>query len=233
LLNHATNHTQHVTTHLRKTKDILIFIFALIVISAIGYGIFLYFYVQKRYAESPVNKTELVSESQTEIDLNSNLVEFLDNPIDFLDFKKKKGMEFTTSVTSGTEYYYQPRIKDSIFYVYYYPDFKKESIKIDQFVLFKYGENKHTYEDKTETLIEFRIFNPDSDLGKANLYGLTKAELESEFGTDYLTFDNGIAYSNKNKILTIELNNSKVKSFRYIKLNTEIVDQDLIRQIVE
>jgi hypothetical protein len=142
-------------------------------------------------------------------------------------------MEFTTSVTSGTEYYYQPKIKDSIFYVYYYPDFKKESIKIDQFVVFKHGENKYTYEDQTETLIEFRIFNPDSDLRKANLYGLTKTKLELEFGTDYLTFNNRIAYSNKNKILTIELNNSKVKSFRYIKLNTKIVDQGLIRQIVE
>jgi flagellar basal body-associated protein FliL len=115
---------------LRKTKGILIFIFGLIVISAIGYGIFLYFYVQKRYSESLVNKTELVSESQSEselqseIDLNSNLVEFLDNPIDLLEFKKKKVIEFTTSVTSETEYYYQPKIKDSIFCVYYYPDFK-------------------------------------------------------------------------------------------------------------
>jgi uncharacterized membrane protein len=218
---------------LRKTKDILIFIFALLIVSAIGYGIFLYFYVQKKYAEVPENKTELISESQTENNLNSNLVEFLDNPIDLLDFKKKKGMKFTTSVTNGTEYYFQPRIKDSIFYVYYYPDFKKESIKIDQFIVFKHGQNKHNYEDQTETLIEFRIYNPDSDLGKANLYGLTKAELESEFGADYLTFDNGIAYSNKNKILTIELKNSKVKSFRYIKLNTEIIDQELIKQIAE
>ncbi|WP_339614413.1 hypothetical protein [uncultured Winogradskyella sp.] len=142
-------------------------------------------------------------------------------------------MEFTTSVTSGTEYYHQPKIKDSIFYIYYYPDFKKESIKIDQFVVFKHGDNKHIYEDQTETLIEFRIFNPNSDLGKANLYGLTKTELESEFGTDYLTYDNGIAYSNKSKVLTIQLHNSKVRSFRYIKLNTESVDQDLILQIVE
>jgi hypothetical protein len=171
--------------------------------------------------------------NESKNDLNSNLVEFLDSPIDLLDFKKKKGMEFTTSVTSGTEYYHHQKFNDSIFYVYYYPDFKKKSIKIDQFVVFKHGENKHSYEDKTEILIEFRIFNQDSDLGKANLYGLTKAELESEFGTDYLTFKNGITYSNKNKILIIELNNSKVKSFRYIKLNTEIIDQELIRQIVE
>ncbi|MFT4644996.1 MAG: hypothetical protein ACI8ZX_001403 [Planctomycetota bacterium] len=163
-----------ITTHLRKTKGILIFIFGLIVISAIGCGIFLYFYVQKRYSKSLVNKTELVSESQSEselqseIDLNSNLVEFLDNPIDLLEFKKKKVIEFTTSVT---EYYYQPKIKDSIFCVYYYPDFK-----IDQFVVFKHGENKHTFEDQTETLIEFRTFNPNSDLRKANLYRLTKTE---------------------------------------------------------
>ncbi|RMA67677.1 hypothetical protein [Ulvibacter antarcticus] len=218
---------------MRKTKDILIFIFALIVISVFGYGVFLYFYTQKKYAEIPENKIELVSELQSEINLNSNLVEFLDNPIDLLAFKNKKGMEFTTNVTSGTKYYHQPKIKDSIFYVYYYPDFKKESIKIDQFVVFKHGENKHTYEDQTETLIEFRIFNPDSDLEKADLYGLTKTELESEFGTDYLTLDNGIAYSNKNKVLIIELNNSKVKSFRYIKLNTENIDQELIRLIVE
>ena len=88
-------------------------------------------------------------------DLNSNLVEFLDNPIDLLDFKKKKGMEFTTSVTNGTEYYFQPQIKDSIFYVYYYPDFKKESIKIDQFVVFKHGESKKP-PLKTEALI-FRL----------------------------------------------------------------------------
>ncbi|WP_282069986.1 hypothetical protein [Olleya namhaensis] len=71
---------------MKKTKDILIFIFALIVVSAIGYGIFLYFYVQKRYAQSPVNKTELVSKSQSRSGLNSNLVAFLDNPIDLLDF---------------------------------------------------------------------------------------------------------------------------------------------------
>ena len=144
---------------MKKLIYTLIFIFALIVVSAIGYGIFLYFYAQKRYAESPVTKTELVSKSQSRSGLNSNLVAFLDNPIDLIDFKKKKGMEFTTSVTNGTEYYFQPRIKDSIFYVYYYPDFKKESIKIDQFVVFKHGKNKHNYKDKTEHLIEFRIFN--------------------------------------------------------------------------
>ncbi|WP_452231350.1 hypothetical protein [Lacinutrix sp. MEBiC02595] len=164
---------------------------------------------------------------------NSKLHSFLENPLDLQEFKTKKKRDVTTSVSNGKAYYFNPKNKDSIFYSYFFPDFKKESIKIDEIVVFKYGKNKHTYEDETEALIEFRIFNPDSDLGKANLYGLTKTELESEFGTDYLTFDNGIAYSNKNKILTIELNNSKVKSFRYVKMNTDNVDQNLIEQIME
>ena len=183
--------------------------------------------------EIVVDSTELKIEKVEKHIGISKLNSFLENPLDLPEFKKKKKREVTTSVSNGKEYYFNPKNKDSIFYSYFFPDFKKESIKIDEIVVFKYGENKHTYEDETETLIEFRIFNPDSDLGKANLYGLTKTELESEFGTDYLTFYNGIAYSYKNKILTIELNNSKVKSFRYIKLNTENVDQDLIQQIIE
>ncbi|WP_303318800.1 hypothetical protein Q4Q34_04915 [Flavivirga abyssicola] len=178
-------------------------------------------------------KMKLISKPKLEIKSNSILVEFLENPIDLQEFKRKKGKHFTTSVTGGTEYYFTPKIQDSIFYVYYYPDLDKEPIDIDQIIVFKSGKNKHTYQDKTEVIIEIRVFNEDSDLGKANLVGLSKTELESEFGNDYLTFNNGIAYSNKNKILTIELDNSKVKSFRYIKLNTENVDQDLIRQIVK
>jgi len=77
------------------------------------------------------------------------------------------------------------------------------------------------------------VFNKDSDLGKANLIGLSTTELESEFGTDYLTLDNRLIYSEKNKILILELENSKIKSFNYIKLSTEKIDSDLIRKITE
>ena len=165
---------------------------------------------------------------------NQNLTSFLKNPIELQNFKEKKSRNVTTSVTNGTEFYFNPKTKDSIFYVYYYPAEKfNNPRKIDQIIVFKHGENKHKYDDQTETLIELRVFNKDSDLGKANLVGLTKTELESEFGNDYLTFDNGIAYSNKNKVLILELENSKVKSYRYIKLNTEKIDTDLIGQIIK
>jgi len=165
---------------------------------------------------------------------NLNLISFLENPINLQKFKENKNGNVTTSVTNGTEFYFNPKTKDSIFYVYYYPaENFDNSREIDQIVVLKQGKNKHNYEDETETLIELRIFNKDSDLEKANLIGLSKTELESEFGTNYLAFDNGIAYSNKDKILILKFENSKVNSYRYIKLNTEKIDNDLIGQIIK
>ncbi|MEL0457602.1 hypothetical protein WJN01_15280 [Flavobacteriaceae bacterium SZ-1-7] len=182
-----------------------------------------------------VDSTGLKIEKVEKPTKNPNLISLLENPIDLQNFKNLKNPNYvTTSVTNGTDYYFNPKIKDSIFYVYYYPteDFT-DPRKIDRIVVFKFGENKHRYDDKTETLIEFSIFNKDSDLGKANLIGLSKTELESEFGNDYLTFENGIAYSNKNKVLILEMDSSKVKSYRYLKLNTEKIDKELIGQIIK
>ena len=163
---------------------------------------------------------------------NSNLISFLENPIDLQEFKTRKNRNVTTSVTNGMEYHFNPKLSDSLFYNYYYHYENVSHLISNQITVFKYGQNKHTYDDKTEYLIELDIRTNDSDLGKANLVGLTKTELESEFGTDYLTWNNGIAYSSKNRIVILELENSKIKSFRYIKLNTENVDQALIDKIV-
>lgn len=49
---------------MRKTKDILIFVFAIIVVSALAYVIFLFFYVQKRYAEIPTDQKSIFTESR-------------------------------------------------------------------------------------------------------------------------------------------------------------------------
>lgn len=182
-----------------------------------------------------IDSTELKIEKAEKPTENLRLISLLENPIDLQKFKKSKNGSYTTTgVSNGTDYYFQPKIKDSIFYTYNYPiENFTDSKRINQIVVFKYGKNKHTYEDETEILIELRIFNKDLDLEKANLIGLTKTELESEFGVNYRNFENGIAYSNKNRVLILELENSKVKSYRYIKLNTEKIDNDLIGQIIK
>jgi hypothetical protein len=194
---------------------------------------------EKKPNESKSDRFELIPEpnksEKERYQKNLNLTSLLENPIDLQKFKKSKNINYTTTgVSNGTDYYFEPKINDSIFYTYNYPtENLTDSKRIDQIVVFKYGKNKHKYEDETEILIELRIFNKDLDLGKANLVGLTRTELKSEFGENYLNFENGIAYSSKNKVLILELEDSKVKSFRYIKLNTEKIDNDLIGQIIK
>ncbi len=180
-----------------------------------------------------VDSTGLKIETVEKNPKNLKLTSFLENPIDLQEFKNKTKRDVTTSVTNGMEYHFHPKINDSIYYSYNFISTINRPIEINEIIVFKYGKNQQRYEDKTEILIELKINNKDSDLGKANLIGLSKTELESEFGTNYLTLDNGIAYSNENKVLIIELEDSKVKSFRYIKLSTEKIDKDLIEQIIK
>jgi hypothetical protein len=203
--------------------------------------LFIVFISCKKSTEKESEKIQIVADStglkietvENQID-NSKLTSFLENPINLIEFKATKGQSLS-SVTNGLEYHFKPKIKDSIYY--HYTTFPNDSLWTEispiDIVVFKYGKNKHTWKDKTEILIEFTVSGRDNDLKKANLVGLTKNELESEFGTEYKVFDNRIVYSNKNKALIIELNNSKVKWFKYIKLSTENIDSTLIKKVIK
>lgn len=52
---------------MKKYKDILIFIFALIIVSAIAYIVFLSFDIQNRYEETPMEKIEVVTSSDSDV----------------------------------------------------------------------------------------------------------------------------------------------------------------------
>jgi len=53
---------------------------------------------------------------------NQNLHSFLENPIDLQKFKKSKNRNYTTTgVSNRMDYFFEPKIKDSIFYTYNYP----------------------------------------------------------------------------------------------------------------
>ncbi len=89
------------------------------------------------------------------------LTSFLENPIDLQEFKTKKNRDVTISVNDGLEYQYHLNINDSIFYGYNFITDNIGTKGVNEIVVFKYGENKHKYEDETEILIELRIFNKD------------------------------------------------------------------------
>ena len=191
--------------------------------------------IKTEQIKADVDSTELKIKTTENQNGNKNLNSFLENPIDLQNFKKLKNSNLTTTgVDNGMNYHFHPKFKDSIYYSYNYPTKNfKDARKIDRILVFKYGKGKHKYDDESEILIELRIFNKDSDLGKANLVGLSKTELESKFGVDYLTLDNKMIYSYKDKVLILILDNSKVKSFRYIKLSTEKIDKNLIEHITK
>lgn len=163
---------------------------------------------------------------------NLNLNSFFENPINFQEFKKLKQTNFTSTVSNKKAYYVLPKANDSIFYTYSYPtkNLTEQVKKINQIVVFKSGKNKHSYNDSSEILIELRVFNNDSDLGEANLIGISKTDLESKFGTEYQVLGNKICYKRKNKVLIFSIEDSKVTSFNYINLNTENINLDLLKK---
>lgn len=180
--------------------------------------------------DSTLSKT-LTSENRTK---TLKLISFLENPINLQEFKKKK-RESLSTVTNGSEYYWNPKIKDSIFYSYSFLPNDPFQSNIDQLkiIVFKYGRNKHTWDDNSEILIELKIETQDDHLMDANLVGLSIEQIEKEFGTDYLQLENRMVYSNRNKVLILEIDNSRVAFMNYIKLNTEKIDLDLIEQLID
>lgn len=161
---------------------------------------------------------------------NHTLTTFLENPINLKEYKNKKTL-VTTSVANGLAYPLHPNRKDSVFYKYYYVNATTLK-KYANILVFKYGKGKHNYDDDSEILIALNIFDTDTDLKDANLVGLTKTAIESKFGTGYRTVLGKMIYSHKNKILLLTFNNSKIISYRFIKLNTEYIDDDLIQKII-
>jgi len=182
------------------------------------------------YVDSAGLRIEMVEKPSE----NSMLISFLENPIDLQEYKKVKGKSLS-SVAKGRSYYYRPNIKDSIFYNYSSFPANSDWTKMEplRITVFKFGENKHSWEDTTEILIELRVEGKDEDLKAANLIGYTKDQMEAVFGQNYLILDHRMIYSYNNKILIVTLEDATVSAFRYLKLNTNSIDTNLIKQILE
>jgi hypothetical protein len=167
--------------------------------------------------------------------VNLRLNAFLYSPISLPAYKESKDNNYvTTSVSNGMSYHLHPKHLDSIFYVYNITQRNRTAVKRDNVLVFKYRKGKHIYDDDNEVLIGLDVYNDDSDLGRANLVGLTKSKMLEQFGPGFqLINENIIYYSHQNKILILYFENTKVKSFRYLKLSTEKITESLISEIIE
>lgn len=86
-----------------RVKDILIFIFTTIVISGISYILFLFFYVQKKYEETPNEHNRPMSETKVE-EKGINQINKQKNDInwkhlEYFDFQEYQEYKITDTIT--------------------------------------------------------------------------------------------------------------------------------------
>ncbi|MEP5340239.1 MAG: hypothetical protein ABJL44_14800 [Algibacter sp.] len=214
---------------MKKILNILLTIVLIGTICLVGFLIVGILVVQDKHEPRLIeNEPEMIL-IESGLKKNNSLDKFFENPIDLKELKKNRSA--TTTVINGKEYYFYPEINDSIFYSYNFMTEDIDSKRINEISVFKYGKNKHKYEDETEILIEISIFNKDPYLGEANFIGFPKKQIEEKFGSEFIALDNQIIYTVKNKALIFEFDDFEVKSFRYLNLNTETIDSDLIKRI--
>ena len=172
----------------------------------------------------------------TENHIDSELIDFLNNPIDLIDFKSIK-----TTSNSGSrnrkKYHLKPdSINDFIYYLYsaFWADSTSEELlSPTKILVLKYGSGKNEWDDKNEMLIELRVFGSDIDLKSANIVGLPVDTILSRFGKGYQKWDSRLIYCVENNLLILNTLQDTIIDYRYLRLNTNKVDSLLIQEVLK
>lgn len=221
--------------NLKKINTVLFVIAGIAGFAFIGLSIF----GSTLFEETSNSTIEKVAEDKTSLPTNhSNDVQylnsFLENPIDLQTFKKKSDRQYiTTSVYGASNYHVKPKGKNGIFYSYDFSRKTKNGHNINSIIVFKKGEQHHLFNDDDETIIELNIVFQDANLKEANLVGLSKEVLITKFGEHFRKVGNHLVFSNQNKILLLEISNGVVKKYKYVSLNTSVINEDLIQKLIK
>ena len=176
------------------------------------------------------------------------LKDFLSEPINLIDFKKRYGPS-NSGQLKANKYYYKP--KDEGFYYKYmlfnglgfgknpmrYLNGKimSEGDLFNSFQIYVYHFG-HTgsfdFYDKNEVLIGFRSAGMHEALGKANLTGKTLQEIEALFGNDYIEAGNIIIYQYNNRVLSLKLKSSKVEWIKYYHQSSKVEKEKIPEHLI-
>ncbi|MGZ4049556.1 MAG: hypothetical protein ACXVPU_11180 [Bacteroidia bacterium] len=98
-------------------------------------------------------------------------------------------------------------------------NFSKDSVLI-QFIVWMHGDKVGLYNDSlSEQLVAIICRVKDRRLNDFNLVGITNEEIKKQFGHPDTMLDNKLFYFRNNEILCFKMENEKVYSFYWIKLN--------------
>jgi len=185
---------------------------------------------QKEQKDLDKNQSQIDSINLNEKIHKSELSLFLENPIDLINYKKGKTDWTSSGGTSGFLYYFNPQKENGMYYNYYYPNDNSSPINFDNLVVYKIDKNKY-YNDNSDRLIEMNIFSKDSILKKADLVGLKTSQIETKYGKENFRIDNDFIFFIENKLLILTIKNDEIDSYKYLRLNTDKIDKELIKKI--
>lgn len=162
-----------------------------------------------------------------------NLLQFLENPLDLVQFKRVKGISNNGAAKrpGGPRTYHQPPGRGFYYQYFNFPIFGKdqrgdapprEALGDLVIVVYKFGQTVGDFYDTRELLIEISVKARDYDLMKTNLVGLDLKAITDRFGTDYIKIEDLIVFHANKKVLVLSAPGGVVQWFRYVRLNFDI-----------
>lgn len=200
-------------------------------------GIWLISCQQNTHVSDQVNaapqEVEHSSESDgLEIVPNANLVDFLNTPLDRLEYKSFHRNRTTSTVVNKKPHYYNPKLADSIYYKYIFISEGLENRKVNTMTVFKFGTDKHLYDDTNEVLIALDISHEDNSLRPTKLIGLTTHEILDMFGNPLLEWEKWLVYSHEHKVILFKIDDSQVSNYKFVRVNSTQIDTSTIEAII-
>ncbi len=150
---------------------------------------------------------------------------FLNNPLDLNDYKKRKRGANSTA-HSKIPLLYTPKYVG--FYVNYFLFQGFNEHTSPHLIVYRKGDYAHgkgfgNFMEDRDTLVKLVCNHPDQDLKSANLVGRRAQDIIDSFGNGFEIYKNRVVYFHKNSVLFFDnVGRRKIRSFTYAKLDTDI-----------
>ena len=171
----------------------------------------------------------------------SYLESFLENPIDFQQFKKDYGPSNSGGINGGP--LYKP---DSVGMYLRFMLFngnrdrnrklgisEGQKFKELQFYVYRYGKTVGDFFNTNEILVGFKCKFKDPSVKKADLVGKTKKEINVLFGNEYIRYKNYRIYEKNNRVLSLCFDGQIVLWTKYYHLMSPVHKDNIPELLLE
>lgn len=143
----------------------------------------------------------------------------LSNLLDWKAYLSKKGLP----QSSGLEWsnlYYQPKSKGFYYQYFYFEKEPKDALEVFSYIK---GEEVGTFLEQDELFVGLKMKAEDADLGKLNLVGKSRSEVQNILGFPQMEKEHLWIYWDRSYALKVGFNlNGEVDGFHYLQTSKEI-----------